>query len=560
RDGDLTLFAGLVMKANWGVNGLARIHCITPTIDRLATVTPDVQFEPSGQFTVRADQVQVQFMHANEPPEGPHQALAGEVLPIAFQPNVKEPNLVDTPYTGYANFYALHYLKYLIGMNTTRPEYGNAQSYDLKLPQGFRGSHVYDFISGKDLPVQNGVVQVGPRSTVALLVGASAESEPPMATRLIMASPEAGGIRVRWQHSGGAIRYIVKRAPSASGPYAQIGQTNGENSFLDTTAKADDVFFYKVAGAGEHGMGLDSPYAPIALASPELLAWLERPALDAAALPEAVPGLAGENVKKTVNLGWKIARRGWTYDVLRATSETGPFAPVATGLTREQWSQNGLDFGTRYFYTVAAVNRDGVRGPQAKPISFQPVDDTIPAPWKGLDIGDVGAEGSDGLLGGIFTLHASGGDVWGSADAFHFVYQPLNGDGTLVAHVAEEQNTNEWVKAGLMLRETLDMGAKNAFVFNAPGHGIVLQTRTGTNGATNGTPDRSGFGAMPWLKLTRAGDTLTAFASRDGQAWTQIGSANIPMQKAVYAGLAVTSHSKGAISMTRFDNVEVHQP
>ena len=45
-------------------------------------------------------------MHANEPPEGPHQALAGEVLPVASQPNVKETNPVDTPYTGYANFYS----------------------------------------------------------------------------------------------------------------------------------------------------------------------------------------------------------------------------------------------------------------------------------------------------------------------------------------------------------------------------------------------------------------------------------------------------------------------
>ena len=104
RDGGLTLFAGLVMKANWGVNGIARIHCITPTTDRLATVAPDVQFAPSGRWTVRADQAQVQFMHANEPPEGPHQALAGEVMPIAFQPGVQEKDPVDTPYTGYASF------------------------------------------------------------------------------------------------------------------------------------------------------------------------------------------------------------------------------------------------------------------------------------------------------------------------------------------------------------------------------------------------------------------------------------------------------------------------
>ena len=74
-------------------------------------------------------------MRASEPPEGTHQALAGEVLPIAAQPNVHETNPVDTPYTGYGNFYALHYLNYLIGMNTAGPEYGNARPYDLRLPK-----------------------------------------------------------------------------------------------------------------------------------------------------------------------------------------------------------------------------------------------------------------------------------------------------------------------------------------------------------------------------------------------------------------------------------------
>ena len=557
RDGDLTLFAGLIMKANWGVNGLARVHCITPTIDRLATVAPDVQFDPSGRYTVRADQAQVQFMRASEPPEGTHQALAGEVLPIAAQPNVHETNPVDTPYTGYANFYALHYLKYLIGMNTTRLEYGNARTYTLKLPH-HSGNRVYDFVSGQELPVTRGFVRVPPQSTVVLLVS-DASDDAPMATRLVAASPGHGGVSIRWEPAAGATRYIVKSAPAPDGPYTIMGQTWGENSnsFMDTEAKERNALFYRVAGANENGLGLDSPYAAIAPTPPELTAWLDRPTFDPSAPPEAVPGLTSENVKRIVTLSWKVARRGWTYDVLRGPSETGPFTPVASGLDRTQWSQDGLDFGRRYFYAVAAVGRDGTRGPQSAPLGFSPVDDTIPAPWKGADIGDVGAVGSDGLLGGVFTLHASGGDVWGSADAFHYVFQTLNGDGAIIAHVTEQEDTSEWAKAGLMIRETAEPGAKNVFVFAAPGHGVVLQTRPTAGGGTGGTADRVGLSSTPWLKLTRADDTFTASASRDGQAWTEIGTANVPMPKTVLIGLAALSHARGSLNRSRFDGVRL---
>ena len=554
RDGGLTLFAGLVMKANWGVNGIARIHCITPTTDRLATVAPDVQFTPSGRWTVRADQVQVQFMHANEPPEGPHQALAGEVLPIAAQPGVQEKDPVDTPYTGYADFYSLRYLSYLIGMNTTRPAYGNAQSYELRLPHGFTGARVYDFISGKDLPVTAGVVQVGPQSTVVLKLDGTA-APPPMATRLITAFRSDGGVTVRWQHAAGATRYIVKRAAAPGGPYAEVGRTAGANSFVDSTAK-DGKYFYKVAGTDENGVGLDSPPAPVAPPDPALLAWLDKRPADEGARPEAIPALSGEILKQKVSLSWKVARRGWSYDVLRGAGENGPFLPVAKGLTRTAWSEDGLAFGRRYFYTVAAANRDGVHGPQAAPVGVLPIDDTIPAPWKGADIGDVGAAGTDGFIGGVFTLHASGADAWGAADAFHYVYRPLDGDGTIVARVVSEENTNEWAKAGLMVRESLDADARNVFLFRAPGHGIVTQSRSATGGGTGGTNDRPGpNSSSAWLKLTRQGDMFTASASRDGQTWTPVETVTVPMKKTVFIGMASLSHARDSLNHSSFDNV-----
>ena len=263
----------------------------------------------------------------------------------------------------------------------------------------------------------------------------------------------------------------------------------------------------------------------------------------------------GESIKQKVSLSWKVARGGWTYDVLRSSDQAGPFAPVASGLTRTQWSEDGLAFGHRYFYTVVGVGRNGVRGPQAAPISFQPVDDTIPAPWKGLDIGDVGAEGSDGFLNGVFTIHASGGDAWGSADAFHYVYQALNGDGTIIAHMARQEETNEWAKAGLMMRETLGMDSRNAFVFEAPGHGLVFQTRRNVGGGTSGTDGLASFAPSPWLKLTRRGNHFTASSSRDGSQWTEIGAAEIPMGKTIFIGLATLSHAKGSLNIATFDSV-----
>ncbi|MDQ2732524.1 MAG: hypothetical protein M3Y56_12765, partial [Armatimonadota bacterium] len=263
RDGNTILFAALVMKANWGVNGIARVHCITPTVDRVGTVATDVQFDPSGQYSIRDDRVNVQFWD-NEPPEGPHQALNGEALPIAAQPNVKVTQRTDTPYTGYANFYSLRYLGYLIGMNTTRPEYGNARPYTLNLPAGETESSIYDFVSGKLLPIHDGAVIVPPRSSVVLRLTVPADVHaPPAATRVIAAWRGDNGIRVAWMPAAGATSYIVKRAPAINGPYRPIGPPRTETGFEDTGFPINVTPFYTVAGVNQYGVGLDSPPSSI---------------------------------------------------------------------------------------------------------------------------------------------------------------------------------------------------------------------------------------------------------------------------------------------------------
>ena len=67
-----------------------------------------------------------------------------------------------------------------------------------------------------------------------------------------------------------------------------------------------------------------------------------------------------------------------------------------------------------------------------------------------------GAVAGDATLpSGTFTRDGAGADVWGTADAFHYAYRTLNGDGTIVARVTSIQNVHAWIKAGVMIRESL---------------------------------------------------------------------------------------------------------
>src|SRR6476659_7894739 len=77
----------------------------------------------------------------------------------------------------------------------------------------------------------------------------------------------------------------------------------------------------------------------------------------------------------------------------------------------------------------------------------------LPSGWQTMDIGSVGIAGNGTAINGTFMMQASGADIWGTADAFRFVYYQLPGDGQIVARVATVQNVNVWTKAGVMIRQ-----------------------------------------------------------------------------------------------------------
>ena len=79
---------------------------------------------------------------------------------------------------------------------------------------------------------------------------------------------------------------------------------------------------------------------------------------------------------------------------------------------------------------------------------------------------------------GMFTINSSGTDIGGERDQFHFASKILTGSGSIVAKIESIENTHEWAKAGVMIRQGLSEISKHAFVYVTPSNGIAFQART----------------------------------------------------------------------------------
>jgi regulation of enolase protein 1 (concanavalin A-like superfamily) len=180
----------------------------------------------------------------------------------------------------------------------------------------------------------------------------------------------------------------------------------------------------------------------------------------------------------------------------------------------------------------------------------------LPSPWAQASVGAVPVPGSASVSNGTYTVHGSGSDIWGTADQFHFVYQKLTGDGTIIARVASVENTNSLAKSGVMMRESLAANSKHASVLVSPGSGGVRYLRRTTTGGGSTSTTHSPLSAPYWVKLVRKGNTFTSYRSADGVTWQFMGSDTISMAATIYVGLVVCSHNT-TLNTSTFDHVSV---
>jgi hypothetical protein len=187
---------------------------------------------------------------------------------------------------------------------------------------------------------------------------------------------------------------------------------------------------------------------------------------------------------------------------------------------------------------------------------------SLPVSWSHGDVGSVGAAGNASQTGGTFTVSGSGADIWGTADAFHYAYTPMSGDGAIDARVVSMDNTNQFAKSGVMVRDSLNPGSPHVILDVKPNGEVEFMTR-----ATEGTSTSFIAGAQKSfpvsLKLQRrfsspSSSTVVAFVlDNTTGVWQELGAAQLSLGSGASAGLAVTSHNNSMLNTGVFDTVHV---
>jgi len=381
------------------------------------------------------------------------------------------------------------------------------------------------------------------------LLGSTPDSAPPtVPSGLTATAVSASQINLAWSPStdtgSGIAGYRIYR----NGGTTPIATTTA-TSYSNTGLTPSTAYSYTVDAfdAASNASMKSSSAAATTLA----------PIVDVTA-PTVPAGLtataAGPN---QVNLSWTASTDTGTGVAGYRVYRNGGATPIGTTASIS-YADTGLTTNTLYTYTVSAYDAAAPTANESGQSASANATTLAAATFQSQDIGAVAAAGSLSESGGVYTVRGSGANIGGTADEFHYAWQPLAGNGEIVARVTSLTGTDLWARAGLMLRENLTATSRHAIMYLTVGAGTVFQRRTSTGGSTGpntaGTPSPV---APYWLRLTRQGNVVTGYTSADGVTWTQSGTVTLSaLPASVYVGMAVTSHSDGTLATALFDNVK----
>ncbi|KRE98518.1 hypothetical protein ASG89_05825 [Paenibacillus sp. Soil766] len=194
-----------------------------------------------------------------------------------------------------------------------------------------------------------------------------------------------------------------------------------------------------------------------------------------------------------------------------------------------------------YFLTIRAIDNTGT-STQSSNVAVHVNKSGSIAPWQSQDIGTPGIAGHTQIGASATEVTVkSAGDIWGAEDNFHFAYQPLTGNGEIVARVDKITATDDEAEAGVMIRENLSASSKFAALmvsYVKYGKKSIVFNRTSEGGTVNRVEPEDFISTPYWVKLVRLGNQFTSLVSENGTDWFVVDMTTLPMAETVYVGLA----------------------
>ncbi|WP_435361729.1 LamG-like jellyroll fold domain-containing protein [Haloarchaeobius sp. DFWS5] len=150
---------------------------------------------------------------------------------------------------------------------------------------------------------------------------------------------------------------------------------------------------------------------------------------------------------------------------------------------------------------------------------------------------------------------AGGEDIWDKTDKGHFFYTEQSGDFDVRVNVySVEQGVNEYAKAGIMFRNSMDPGDVHVMTRRAPSGNSNVQWRPEKGAEAGSLTSDIGEGKAqldnyfwPWHRLVRKGDTVEFHVSSDGEEWQLMATLtgdDVALGDGGFLGLAATSHNR----------------
>ena len=193
--------------------------------------------------------------------------------------------------------------------------------------------------------------------------------------------------------------------------------------------------------------------------------------------------------------------------------------------------------------------------------------------FKNTDIGAATKPGKATINKEGLKIVASGADIWGTHDGFHFSYKMLKGDFDMRVQVLSLSATNLYTKAGIMARTNISDSCQHVLFQIFPNNssrnknngGCEFQYRTVSGGEMKAIyPDPKVKGnacevAFPktWIRLKRKGDVFESYFSNDNQNWKLYSTFSLKIPNELMVGLAVTAHDSNAYTTAQFGPVRL---